>query len=168
MRDLTPFEQALLRQLRIKDSTNAKNILKRTSCQFVLEYGWFYEPASVPKAVKMASEGECYNNALILALTDPSLIYVEGFTASEGGVRIHHAWVTDGRGRAIDITWAAQGAVYIGVPFKSGFVSLMGLKNKGVGSPLDDWENGYPLLRELGDRPEEWLEPRGNGFAKVT
>jgi hypothetical protein len=58
--------------------------------------------------------------------------------------------------------------VYIGVPFKSGFVSLMGLKNKGVGSLLDDWENGYPLLRELGDRSEEWLEPRGNGFAKVT
>jgi hypothetical protein len=91
MRDLTPFEQALLRQLRTKDSTNAKNILQRTSCQFVLEYGWFYEPAPVQEGVEMASEGECYNNALILALTDPSLIYVEGFAASEGGVRIHHA-----------------------------------------------------------------------------
>jgi hypothetical protein len=166
MRQLTRLEQAMLTQLRAKDSTNPKGVLKRTSKQFVLEYGWFYKRAPLPQDVVLATRGECYNNALCLALENPSFVYCEGFAAGKGGSRIHHAWVTDGRGRAIDNTWVPPGMVYAGVPFKAGFVSLIGLMNDGVGSLLDDWEHDWPLLRELGDYPESlsshlWILPCG-------
>src|SRR5437016_1844254 len=105
MRDLNQFEEAMLRQLRAKERTNPKGILKRTSRQFVLEYGWWYELGPLPEDVTPANPNECYNNALNLVLDDSSLTYVEGFAAEEGGPRIHHAWVTDGKGRAIDNTW---------------------------------------------------------------
>jgi hypothetical protein len=169
MRELTEFEQAMLRQLRAKDGTNAKGILKRTPSQFIHDYGWFYEPAPLPKTVEAGNADECYNNALVLTLNDSSLIYVEGFAVVRAeGFRIHHAWVTDGNGRAIDNTWEVPGVVYVGVPFRCGFVSLMGLKNKGVGSLLVDYANGFPLLGELSDQPEKWLDPRGEGITRIA
>jgi hypothetical protein len=51
MRELTQFERAMLRQLRAKDGTNPKGYLKRTSCQFVHDYGWFYDSGPLPHAV---------------------------------------------------------------------------------------------------------------------
>jgi hypothetical protein len=168
MRELTESEQAMLHQLRAKHNTNAKGVLKRTPSQFIHDYGWFYEPAPLPEAVKPGNPNECYNNALVLALNDPTLIYVEGFAAGAGGLRIHHAWATDGTGRAVDNTWDAPGVVYVGVPFKCGFVSLTGLKNKGVGSLLADYANDFPLLRELSDQPEKWLEPGGEGIVRIA
>jgi hypothetical protein len=33
---------------------------------------------------------------------------------------------------------------------------------------LDDWQNNWPILGELGDRPDEWIERRGLGVSKVT
>lgn len=115
---LTHDEQAMLRQLRAKDGTNAKGILKRTPSQFIHDYGWFYEPAPMPQAVGAGNADECYNNALVLALNDSSLIYVEGFAVRADSFRIHHAWATDGSGRAIENTWEVPGVVYVGVPFK--------------------------------------------------
>jgi hypothetical protein len=168
MSELSPFERAFIEQLQAKDSNNPKGFLKRTSRQFVLDFGWFYKPGPLPQGVVLANEGECFNNALILALADPKLIYVEGFAALDGGPRTFHAWVTDGTGRAIDNTWVTPGVVYAGVPFKRGWVSLMGLKNKGVGSLIDDWQHDWPLLRALGDKPKTWLELEGKGFAKLT
>jgi hypothetical protein len=44
----------------------------------------------------------------------------------------------------------------------------MGLKNKGVGSLLVDYANGFPLLRELSDQPEKWLEPGGEGILRIS
>jgi hypothetical protein len=168
MRELTESERAMLHRLRAKHGTNAKGVLKRTPSQFIHDYGWFYEPAPLPDAVNPGNSNECYNNALVLALNEPSLIYVEGFAAGPGGLRIHHAWATDGTGRAIDNTWDAPDVVYVGVPFKCGFVSLTGLKNKGVGSLLDDYANDFPLLRELSDEPEKWLEPGGKGIVRIA
>jgi hypothetical protein len=166
--DLNQFEEAMLRQLRAKDSTNPKGYLKRTSCQFVNDYGWFYRPTPLPAGLELANENECYNNALNLALDNPSLTYVEGFAAGPGGLRIHHAWVTDGNGRAIDNTWRVPGIVYAGVPFKCGFVSLTGLRNRGVGSLLDEYTNDWPLLRELSDLPDTWLQVQGKGLMRLA
>jgi hypothetical protein len=168
MRELTQFERAMLRQLRANDETNPKGYLKRTSCQFVHDYGWFYDSGPLPQAVEPGDSNECYSNALVLALGDPSLIYVEGFAAGEGGLRIHHAWIAARNGLAIDNTWRVPGVVYVGVPFRCGFVSLTGLKNNGVGGLLDDFANDYPLLRELSDKPEKWLEPNGKGTARIA
>jgi hypothetical protein len=168
MRDLTQHEQAMLHQLRAGGGRPGNGVLRRSSCQFLLDYGWWYEPVSLPKDVAKGNPNECYQNALLLALERDELVYVEGFAAGPGGLRIHHAWVTDGKGRAFDPTWNELGVVYVGVPFNAGWVSLRGLTNKGVGSVIDDLEDGFPLLDDLGDRPDEWMEPRGMGFIKVT
>lgn len=167
-RSPTECELRLLRQLQAEDGTDPKGYLKRTSCQFVLDYGWFYEPGPFPQEVERGVEGECYNNAFRLALQDKSLVYVEGFATGKSGLRIHHAWVTDGTGRAIDNTWRKPGIVYAGVPFTTQFVSITGLRNKGVDSLIDDWEHDWPLLRELTEQPEHWLEPRGRGVVEIA
>jgi hypothetical protein len=56
---------------------------------------------------------------------------------------------------------------YAGVPFKSLFVNMTALQNRATVSLLDDYENNYPLRGDLGDRPDEWLELRGRGTARV-
>ena len=169
-RKLSQFEQEMLAYLLSPSSTtaNARRILKRTSCQFVLDYGWFYTPSRLSKLVGPGPEGECYKNALMLVLDNPKLTYVEGYAAGGGSHPIRHAWATDGKGRVIDNTWRLSGSVYAGVPFKVAWVSSTGLKNKGIGSLIIDWEHDWPLLRELGDEPQKWLEMKGKGFRKVT
>ena len=168
--ELTKFEQEMLAYLQSPASStaNARRIFKRTSPKFVLDYGWFYTPSPLSKRLGLGPEGECYNNALKLVLDNPKLTYVEGYAAGGGSAPLRHAWATDGKGRVIDNTWPLSCSVYVGVPFKAGWVSFTGLKRKGVGSLIDDWENDWPLLRELGDEPGKWLKLKGKGFRKVT
>ena len=85
-----------------------------------------------------------------------------------GSLPTLHAWVTDGHGRAIDNTWPQPGVAYAGVPFTSLFVSMTALKNHATISLLDDYQNNYPLRGDLGDRPDEWLEPRGRGIEQLN
>jgi hypothetical protein len=75
--------------------------------------------------------------------------------------------VTDGHGRAFDNTWPKPDVAYAGVPFQSVFVTMTALKNRATISLLDDYENQYPLRSGLGDRPEEWLEVRGQGYGRL-
>jgi hypothetical protein len=146
----------------------AKALLKRTCQQFVLDYGWWYEPVERPKQINLGTPNECLKNATDLMLTDDSLIYCEGYALFESGMTpVIHAWVTDGKGRAFDNTWSKPGVAYAGVPFRSLFVSMTTLKNHAIISLLDDWQNTYPLRGELGDRPDDWLELRGRGTANV-
>jgi hypothetical protein len=146
----------------------AKILLKRTCQQFVLEYGWYYEPVELSKQIALGTLNECHKNATDLMLTDDSLIYCEGYALFETGMTpTIHAWVTDGQGRAIDNTWTKPGVAYAGVPFKSLFVSMTALTNRAMISLLDDWQNTYPLRGELGDRFEEWLEPKGQGALRI-
>ncbi len=147
----------------------AKAILKRTMQQFVLEYGWWYEPVELPSTISRAKVKECHKNATDLILTDNSLVYCEGYALFKSGSQpTIHAWVTDGKGRAIDNTWPQLGVAYAGVPFKGRFVSMTSLQNHATISLLDDWHNDYPLRSELGDRPDEWLELRGRGATRVN
>jgi hypothetical protein len=166
---VTPEQIELLEFLRSSQPTPAaKALLKRTMQQFVLDYGWWYEPAGLPEHVHPGTSQECHKNATVLALEDDSLVYCEGYALFKGSsLPTIHAWVTDGQETAIDNTWPQPGVAYAGVPFRIAFVSMTGLKNRGFGSLLDDYMNGYPLRGDLGDRPEEWLEPRGRGTARV-
>lgn len=70
-------------------------------------------------------------------------------------------------GNAIDNTWRQPGIVYAGVPFTLEFVTVTTQKNHASISLLDDFQNGFPLLGELGDRPDEWLELRGRGTKQL-
>ncbi len=166
---VTPDQATLLQFLRTSQPTPAaKALLKRTMQQFVLDYGWWYEPAELPRDVPLGTPQECHKNAIDWAMDDDSLVYCEGLALSKGSsLPILHAWVTDGHGRAIDNTWPQPGVAYAGVPFRAGFVTLTALKNDAIGSLLDDYQNDYPLRGDLGDRPDEWLELRGRGTARV-
>ena len=166
---VTPDQATLLEFLRTSQPTPAaKALLKRTMQQFVLDYGWWYEPVELPKHVSLGTPQECHKNAIDLAMEGDSLVYCEGFALSKGSsLPILHAWVTDGHGKAIDNTWPQPGVAYAGVPFRASYVTLTALKNDAIGSLLDDYLNNYPLRGDLGDRPGEWLEPRGSGRARV-
>ena len=165
----TTPKSELLHFLRRSEATPAaKAILKRTFQEFVLEYGWWYEPAELDLKIATGTPQECHKNATDLALDGDSLIYCEGYALfRSGSLPTLHAWVTDGHGRAIDNTWPKPGVAYAGVPFKSLFVNMTALKNHATVSLLDDYQNNYPLRGDLGDRPAEWLELRGRGTARV-
>jgi hypothetical protein len=146
----------------------AKAIFKRTLREFVLEYGWWYEPSVVPGWIAPGTPQECFKNAAFLTVDDDSLIYCEGYALFSGDSAPRlHAWVTDGNGCAIDNTWPQSGVAYAGVPFQSLFVNMTTLKNRATISLLDDYQNLYPLRCDLGDHPDEWLEERGRGIARL-
>lgn len=160
----------LLDFLRRSQATPAAKalLLKRTLQEFVLEYGWWYEPVEPDRKIPKGTPQQCHTNATNLTLDDNSLIYCEGYALLKSGSQpCVHAWVTDGRGRAIDNTWPESGVAYAGVPFRSLFVTMTALKNRATVSLLDDYQNNYPLRGELGDRPEEWLDLRGRGTERV-
>jgi hypothetical protein len=143
-------------------------LLKRTFQQFVLEYGWWYEPIELDPKLPIGTPQQCHKNAADLISDDDKLIYCEGYALfKSGSLPRVHAWVTDGRGRVIDNTWPKPGVAYAGVPFKSLFVTMTALKNHAAVSLLDDYQNNYPLRGELGDRPDEWLEIRGRGTERI-
>ena len=146
----------------------AKMLLKRTMEQFVLEHGWWYDPVELPVEISRGKVQHCHKNAADLILADKSLIYCEGYALFKPGSQpTLHSWVTDGNGRAIDNTWPNPGVAYAGVPFKGLFVSMTALKNRATISLIDDWQNSYPLRGELGDRPDEWMELKGSGLARL-
>ena len=143
-------------------------MLKRTLQEFVMEHGWWYEPVEPSSKIPAGTPQECHKNATDLILDDETFIYCEGFALYESGSQpTLHAWVTDGQGRAIDNTWPKPGVAYAGVPFKSAFVSLTALKNRAMGSVLDDWQNNCPLRGQLGDCPDVWLDLRGRGRERL-
>ena len=160
----------LLNYLRSVQATPAaKLLLKRTSQQFVLDYGWWYEPVQLPEQIAIGTPEQCHTNAVNLAINDDSLIYCEGYALfKDGSLPVIHAWVTDGNGNAIDNTWPQPGVAYAGVPFKSSFVTMTALKNRAVISLLDDYQNEYPLRGDLGDQPDEWLDVRGCGLTRIV
>jgi len=166
----TATQNTLLNYLRsIQATAAAKAFLKRTSQQFVLEHGWWYEPVQLSDHLAIGTPEQCLTNAVNLVLDDGSLIYCEGYALyNEKSLPVIHAWVTDGNGNAIDNTWPLPGVAYAGVPFKSLFVNTTALKNRAIVSLLDDYQNNYPLRGELGDQPDKWLEVRGLGLTKVT
>lgn len=147
----------------------AKVLLKRTIQEFVLAHGWWYEPAELPKRFALGTPQDCHKNATDLMLADDKLVYCEGYALFKSGIQpTIHAWVTDGHGRAFDNTWPQPGVAYAGVPFQSAFVSMTALKNHATISLLDDYRNNYPLRGDLGDRPAEWFELRGQGVARIS
>lgn len=160
----------LLNDLMSHEATPAaRAILKRTIQQFVFEYGWWYEPVEVPKDIAAGQLHHCHKNAAVLADEGKALVYCEGFAVFKPGMSpTLHAWVTNGQGSAIDNTWPKPGVAYAGVPFKSLFVTMTALKNRATVSLLDDWQNRCPLLGDLGDEPDKWLESQGYGVAKVA
>jgi hypothetical protein len=167
---MTQDEMRLLdRLLATRQSISARDPRKRTKSAFLLDYGSWYTPITLPANVRRGKKNQCFANAFWLAFDNPSLIYVEGVALDQGANNpTHHAWVTDGKGNAIDSTWDELGMAYAGVPFNLRWLNDRHVLRKAIVCVLDDWENHWPILCELGDRPQEWLDERGVGTAKLS
>jgi hypothetical protein len=114
-------------------------------------------------------QNECFANAFWLAFNNPSLIYTEGFALyGENQIITVHAWVTDGKGNAIDNTWDKVGVAYAGVPLDIKWLNNRHVKQRAIVCVLDDFMNDWPILRDLGDRPDEWLDRGGIGVTPLT
>ena len=98
----------------------AKVMFKRALQEFVLEYGWWYAPSELPRQIARGTPQECFKNAAYLTIDDDSLIYCERYALFRNvSVPRLHAWVTDGRGRAIDNTWPKCGVDTVGTSLSS-------------------------------------------------
>ena len=85
--------------------------------RFVLKHGQDMEPEPY-HPYEMGTPKECFTNAGQAALwTD--LTYVEGYAVRPRlGILIHHAWLMDESGRAVDVTWEnTENCLYFGIPF---------------------------------------------------
>jgi hypothetical protein len=70
------------------------------------------------------------------------LEYVEGYALIGGKNPVLHAWNVDAEGSVIDSTWEPVGSIYFGIVFPPSIVE------RAKTSVLDDFENGWPVLRE--------------------
>ena len=119
--------------------------------EFVLRNGQFFKSQISPKSLKRGRMKECYRNALMLMLDNPSYFYIEGYAA--GIIPAMHAWCVDKKGNVIDPTWP-DGKEYFGVIFKRSYALEQAIKNGRVGL-IDNWQAEWPLLRL---EPSIWKE----------
>jgi hypothetical protein len=113
----------------------------RNVCDFVLREGRFFEPQPRPDSITLRHIGECFRNAF-LTMMRTGLQYAEGFATVGSKIPVLHAWNVDAEGSVIDSTWEPVGSAYFGVVFPPWIVEPTRT------SVLDDWESGWPVLRE--------------------
>lgn len=133
----------------------------------VLEHGRLFEWDPRVK-VEMGERQQCYMNAGKLAM-DRGHVYVEGYArVGVAPIPVHHAWCLDARGRVLDPTWPVdllgKEREYCGVPLSNVYwrAALIRKRTWGV---MEDWESGYPILR---DPPSEWLDASGCGLGRAV
>jgi hypothetical protein len=82
----------LLDFLRRSEATPvAKAFLERTFQEFVLEYGWWYEPTEFPLRIAAGTPQECHKNAAGLALAGLNVGELEEVATRPLGVRLREA-----------------------------------------------------------------------------
>lgn len=123
----------------------------------VLREGAWYERVLTGGARQRPRE--CFRNALLVALEDRDMSYVEGYAESPSGMVVLHAWNVNPFGVVIDTTWASPGRGYLGIRFDTDEVDEY-TDMRGVYGVLDDWQHDWPLL----SRPFEGSLP----FAPVA
>src|SRR4028119_1559046 len=81
-----------------------------------LKCGKIMEPKPLPKNIELGQPRLCYANSQRLAFKNRSITYVEGYAMAQGvSFPLHHAWLLDSDGYAIDPTWEPYGCCYLGV-----------------------------------------------------
>jgi hypothetical protein len=113
----------------------------RNVYDFVLREGRFFEPQPRPDSITLRHIGECFRNAFV-TMTRTGLRYAEGYAVSARKIPVLHAWNVDAEGSVIDSTWEPVGSIYFGIVFPPSIVE------RAQTSVLDDFESGWPLLRE--------------------
>ena len=119
---------------------------------FILQNGQAFQHAPLPEGIKRGKMKMCYQNAAILALDNPKLIYCEGYAHSI--IHTAHAFCVTEDGFVVDPTWK-DGKDYYGVLFKTEFLRETILKRKYYGI-IDDWQNHWPIFTTP---KEQWHRP---------
>lgn len=125
--------------------------------EFVLKNGRSFEVIKpLPPTIKEGKLGNCFNNAYWVALENKDkYYYCEGYAALKNDWwPVLHAWVVNRKLEAIDPTWPS-GKYYYGLIFKLSYLHQWLLNNKGHRSTIDNWMQGWPLLK---DSPKELQE----------
>ena len=129
---------------------------------FLHRYGRFFAPQQLPSIYRRGAFRACFKNSYRMALRHP-VIYVEGLGIANPEVPVGqlHAWCIDEFGRVLDRTWGRPGAVYFGIPFRTDYlrdvIDERSPKGDCYFGLLDDHEAGFPLIRNLGDKPGRWM-----------
>jgi hypothetical protein len=113
----------------------------RNIYDFVLCEGRFFEPKPRPDSITLRHIGECFRNAF-LTMMKTGLQYVEGYAVTGSKNPVLHAWNVDAEDSVIDSTWEPVGSIYFGIVFPPSIVE------RAQTSVLDDFESGWPVLRE--------------------
>jgi|SRR5579863_1449845 len=114
----------------------------RNVYDFVLREGRFFEPQPRPDSITLRHIGECFRNAF-LTMMRTGLQYAEGYAVTGNKIPVLHAWNVDAaEGSVIDSTWEPVGSIYFGIVLPRSIVE------SAKTSVLDDFESGWPLLRE--------------------
>lgn len=96
--------------------------------RFILKNGKAYEQAPRPEGLERGEPRMCFMNATH-AVSAGSGVYTEGFAITPGlGIPIHHAWLTID-GKAVDVTWPYDDAIYFGVEFDKSILIKETLNN---------------------------------------
>jgi hypothetical protein len=113
----------------------------RNLYDFVLREGRFFEPQPRPDHITLRHIGECFRNAF-LTMMRTGLQYAEGYAVVGSKIPVLHAWNVDAEGSVVDSTWEPVGSVYFGI------IVPLSIVRRAKTAVLDDWENGWPVLRE--------------------
>jgi hypothetical protein len=113
----------------------------RNVYDFVLREGRFFEPQPRPDHITLRHIGECFRNAFLTTMRT-GLEYAEGYAVVGNKIPVLHAWNVDAEGAVIDSTWEPVGSIYFGIVFPPSIVE------RAQTSVLDDFESGWPVLRE--------------------
>src|SRR5260370_41935925 len=120
----------------------------RNVYDFVLREGRFFEQQPRPDSITLRHIGECFRNAF-LTMMRTGLQYAEGYAVTGSKHPVLHAWNVDAEGLVIDSTWEPVGSIYLGIVFPPSIVE------RAQTSVLDDFESGWPVLRESWAATEE-------------
>src|SRR5215216_5814498 len=79
-----------------------------------------FPPAPRPKGMRKRADKACYRNVCMVVIDKRyrnDFTYAEGIAVSDLGFPVHHAWVVDRDGNAVDPTWPEPGRRYWGTTF---------------------------------------------------
>ncbi len=93
-----------------------------------------FTPVGKPDGYEWMERKTCFRNAFTLATSSSSLLYGEGFAlyplSGDRAVWVHHAWVIDPDGNAVDVTWRRVGRRYIGIGISPGELNARQLRKQ--------------------------------------
>ena len=110
--------------------------------EFIYKNGQLFKPGPLPKNVRRGPMKQCFRNAALLSM-ETSYYYAEGYALSI--IPTIHAWCINKKGKVIDPTWE-DGKEYYGIVIKKSYLLKYLLKYKRYGL-IENWEDGYPLLK---------------------